>query len=336
MTTAQPTVCVVMAAMNAQDLIGRAVKSALIQRYVTEVIVVDDASTDATTDAARAADDGSGRLSVFTLPRNRGPASARNYALSVSNAEYFCVLDSDDYLMPGRVERLIAQGGDDWDMLADDIYIVPSELAQDPVDPEQFENQKPGWTVSLTEFVIRNISIPRRPRAELGFLKPIIRRAFLDQAGIRYEDDMRLGEDYALYLEALRAGARFKVVGGCGYVAVERSNSLSSTHNADDLARVESIDNWHIENPAGLTAEELTALKAHKHHTKCKYHYAQALEIKQGSGFWAGVARAFSAPETVPYMVGATWRARMDALREKLGVSARVPGKRQPRLLIGD
>ena len=45
------------------------------------VIVVDDASPDATADQARAGDDGSGRLKVMRLDVNGGPAAARNLAL---------------------------------------------------------------------------------------------------------------------------------------------------------------------------------------------------------------------------------------------------------------
>src|SRR5690606_5010054 len=76
------SVCVCIAAYNAEDTIARAVDSALRQSHVTEVIVVDDASMDGTVAIARQCDDGSGRLSVIVLERNGGPSGARNRALA--------------------------------------------------------------------------------------------------------------------------------------------------------------------------------------------------------------------------------------------------------------
>jgi succinoglycan biosynthesis protein ExoU len=121
-------VCVIIAAFNAQETIGRAVKSALLQDYIREVFVVDDSSQDDTANRARAQDDGSGRLSVVTLAGNRGPAAARNAALQRSRSAYVCTLDSNDYLMPQRISRLVtAAGASTWDMIADNILIVSAD-----------------------------------------------------------------------------------------------------------------------------------------------------------------------------------------------------------------
>src|SRR5262245_1201511 len=96
-------VAVIVAAHNAQGTIHQAVRSALEQEHVCEVIVVDDASRDGTAAEARLADDGSGRLAVIPLSENGGPSRARNIALVRSAAPYICVLDSDDYFLPGRI-----------------------------------------------------------------------------------------------------------------------------------------------------------------------------------------------------------------------------------------
>lgn len=72
MANANETVCVCIAAYNAAGTIARAVASALDQAEVGEIIVVDDASTDATAETARACDDGSGRLSVLSSIKTQG------------------------------------------------------------------------------------------------------------------------------------------------------------------------------------------------------------------------------------------------------------------------
>ena len=64
-------VCVIIAAKDAAATIQRSVRSALREPQVAEVVVVDDGSTDATAKKALAADDGTDRLRVLTLDRNR-------------------------------------------------------------------------------------------------------------------------------------------------------------------------------------------------------------------------------------------------------------------------
>src|SRR5262245_30863449 len=108
MTIGRHKVDVIIAAWNAQHTIRRAVRSALMQEQVAQVIVVDDASRDGTQVSARLADDGSGRLTIIALPQNVGPARARNIALDHSYSPYVCILDADDYFLPNRIDRLFA------------------------------------------------------------------------------------------------------------------------------------------------------------------------------------------------------------------------------------
>ena len=68
-------VSVIIAAFNGAATIGRAVRSALEQPETAEVLLVDDASSDGTGSVARAAAEGSDRLTVVVLPENRGPSA---------------------------------------------------------------------------------------------------------------------------------------------------------------------------------------------------------------------------------------------------------------------
>ena len=76
-------VSVITAAWNAQHTITRAIMSALSQSGVTvEVIVADDASTDATGAVVTSLDDT--RIRYLRLPMNGGPAAARNAAIKLA------------------------------------------------------------------------------------------------------------------------------------------------------------------------------------------------------------------------------------------------------------
>jgi succinoglycan biosynthesis protein ExoU len=90
-------ICVIIAARDAAATVGRAIRSALAEPEVAEVLLVDDGSRDRTADEALAADDGTGRLLVLSLDRNRGPAFARNHAIARSTAPLLSILDADDF-----------------------------------------------------------------------------------------------------------------------------------------------------------------------------------------------------------------------------------------------
>jgi succinoglycan biosynthesis protein ExoU len=306
------SVCVIVAAYNAQDMIGRAVTSALQQDYVREVIVVDDASQDETVSSARQHDDGSGRLSIIPSTENKGPSAARNAALARSISPYFCTLDADDYFLPRRISQLLAAAkSTSWDMIADDILIVPEAQQHRAFSVLGSEPPHPCNLLDLESFVNGNISRPRRPRAELGFLKPIIKRTFLQQHGLGYDERLRLGEDYALYARALIAGARFYLASACGYVAIEREASISSAHSGADLARLADFDTECLNSSLALSRTQRRALAAHRTATLRKYWHRAMLDLKRDRGMAAALAFLAKTPSSIPHIAEQTLRAKL-------------------------
>lgn len=308
MTAPDRDVCVIIAAYNGERTIGRALASALREPEVREVIVVDDASGDRTTARAMAADDGSGRLTILRHARNLGPSAARNYALRSSSAGLVAILDADDFIVPGRFARLLALP--DWDMIADNIAFLP-ESRMDGFgfgDLRHFPGT--GRVLDLAGFVEGNIPAPGIMRGELGFLKPVMRRTFLEQRGIAYDEGLRLGEDFILYCEALVAGARFRLTDACGYVAVERAHSLSGRHRTADLAALAAAHGRLIER-SGLPDGDRKVVERHLGHVRRKLHHRDFLDRKHS----LGLARALGAYAARP---GVLMRIAQDVARDKL------------------
>lgn len=228
---------VIITAKDAAQTIGLAVATALRQPEAGEVIVVDDGSSDATAAVAAKSDDGSGRLRIIRTETNRGPACARNLAIEASVSPFLCILDADDFMEDGRLSRLFEKGGRDWDLLADDmLFTSESKIGT------SFDRLLTGYSLpmvlDLEAFAAGNIPRKDRYRRELGFLKPVIRRSFLQSKAIRYDERLRLGEDFLLYSWCLLEGARFRVVDVCGYYALERPASLSGSHGTADVAEL--------------------------------------------------------------------------------------------------
>lgn len=300
MSQGHPDVGVIIPAHNAEATIARAVQSALTEPECCEVIVVVDGATDGTAAAARAADDGSGRLKVIELAQSGGPAAARNLALAEGRAPWVCPLDSDDFFLPGRLGRMRAETGY-CDFVADDLLRVIEDRPNCAPHPMIGERLKLPACLSFETFVRANISRPNLPRAELGFLKPLMRRSFLESHHLAYDPTLRLGEDFVLYATALALGAKFKILPPCGYVAVERSASISGSHGAAELRSLVAASRRMDE--LKLTPEEREALLEHRAHVSAKLALREFLDAKRVAGLGAAAAILARRPAAAPYIV---------------------------------
>jgi succinoglycan biosynthesis protein ExoU len=299
--TQQEKVCVIIAAKDAQETIGRAVRSALAEPEVAEVVVVDDGSNDRTMAAAAEVDDGSKRLDIIRFRVNRGPSAARNHAIAISRAPLISILDADDFFFPGRFRQLLACK--DWDFVADNIAFTETpDLTQQPA--------------RFAPFILGNISRRGAPRGELGFLKPVMRRAFLDAHDLRYREDMRLGEDYELYVRALVKGARYTVIESCGYGAVVRANSLSGQHGTKDLEALRDAERAILAS-GEVPAEAVGVMRRHCRQIGDRYALRHFLDSRREQGAGAALAYAFGNPTAMPAIAGGILCDKIDAARRR-------------------
>jgi GT2 family glycosyltransferase len=100
-------VTVLMAVRNGLPWVQEAIESVLAQTFRDfELLIVDDASTDGTADAAAAF--GDARIRVLANERNLGQVPSLNRGLREARGEYVGRLDADDVCLPERLERQVA------------------------------------------------------------------------------------------------------------------------------------------------------------------------------------------------------------------------------------
>jgi glycosyltransferase involved in cell wall biosynthesis len=101
-----PLVSVVIPARNAYGTLRRAIGSVRGQNYpLVEIIVVDDASSDATAAIAASIAD----VRLIRLDTRHGAARARNAGLAAARGSIVAFQDADDEWLPGKLRRQVAQ-----------------------------------------------------------------------------------------------------------------------------------------------------------------------------------------------------------------------------------
>lgn len=99
-----PKVSVIIPAYNAQLTIERTLDSVFNQTYsALEVIVVNDGSTDQTLNILENYGD---RINLISTV-NKGVSHARNLGLKHASGDYIQYLDSDDLLMPAKIQQQV-------------------------------------------------------------------------------------------------------------------------------------------------------------------------------------------------------------------------------------
>ncbi|WP_426751172.1 glycosyltransferase family 2 protein [Myxococcus sp. Y35] len=217
----KPSVSVIIPVHNVEQYIGAAIDSALAQTLPqVEVIVVDDCSTDRTVEVVRRYRDP--RVHVHLNTANQGPSQSRNTAIGLAQGAWVAVLDADDWWKPDRLERLLSLAeAQRADIVCDDLLLVNAAEAE-------------PWS---TLFTVRarslgriqqpfDVSAVKMATDDYGILKPLIRKAFLDATGIRYNPEARAGEDFELLLRCLLASARMVVSHEALYFYRARPGSL--------------------------------------------------------------------------------------------------------------
>lgn len=134
-----PQISILIPAFNAEAFIAQTLCSVLEQQTDSEVIVVDDSSTD---DTYKIAMSFAPKVKVFRAIR-KGAQAARNQALIEATGKYIKFLDADDVLLPGALANQVR--------LAEEL-------------PENYIVY--GQAVTMTEDGVLGDVIPHFPRSE--------------------------------------------------------------------------------------------------------------------------------------------------------------------------
>ena len=100
-------ISIIIPVYNAEKYIKRCLLSVQNQTYHNlEIIIINDGSQDQSVHICQEIAEEDSRISIYSQ-KNEGLSSARNYGLKLATGDYVYFLDSDDYIIPTCIERLL-------------------------------------------------------------------------------------------------------------------------------------------------------------------------------------------------------------------------------------
>jgi glycosyltransferase involved in cell wall biosynthesis len=176
---------------NADRWIGACIRSALAQNWPEkDVIVVDDGSSDESLNILHKF---GGAITVVQT-EHRGSNHARNEILNLANGEWIQYLDADDYLLPEKISRQLAEAGDkECDVIYSPVWIENATTG----------TRDTGWIDPDYDIYMQWMSwqMPQTGGC-------LWRRSAL--AGLQgWNEAMPCCQEHELYLRALKGGLRF-------------------------------------------------------------------------------------------------------------------------------
>jgi beta-1,6-glucosyltransferase len=223
---------VIIPAYNVSGIIRRAIRSAAAQTLPPlEILVIDDCSTDNTVEIVKALARDIPSIRLLSTPANGGPSAARNVGLREAKADWIALLDADDAWKPGRLERLseVARATSA-DFVADNL-VLWDIVADAPFKPTYYELPEPQKQIALLDMFCAEDDF-NLSKASFGLMKPILRRKFLADHKLEYDESINFSEDLVLYVEGLFNGAKIIMIDEAYYLySAPNGPSGSSPHS---------------------------------------------------------------------------------------------------------
>jgi len=107
-SNSNPLVSIIMPVRNSGLFLLEALQSIKNQTYTNwELIVVDDASTDETSNILKDFSKASKKIKIYGNKRKKGVSVSANIAISKARGEFVARMDSDDVMYPNRIEKQV-------------------------------------------------------------------------------------------------------------------------------------------------------------------------------------------------------------------------------------
>jgi succinoglycan biosynthesis protein ExoO len=313
----RPDVAIIMANYNGARFIGAAIESVRRQTLTSwELIIVDDASSDDSITVAEQSAGGDPRVKIVVQQINRGPAAARNRALDLVTARWIAIVDSDDLIPPQRLQSLLRRAHiTGAAIIADSLLEFSLKARPRPFLPAWLSAET-SW-ISLESFVRSNCLYSRLPA--LGYLKPMIRMDVIRELGLRYDESLRIGEDYHFLIRLMARGYRLLLEPASYYFYRKHDSSISYRLRESDIIALIAAEHRFTERDIPFAPPVQAALKRRRRTLQSLQAYDKVINAIKSGDLSTAAECALRHPHIWPMLIRPiTARLRRLAQRGKI------------------
>lgn len=238
-------ISIIVPVYNCIESLKYCVQSIQQQTYMNwKLVLVDDGSTDGAAGLCDQLAEMDSRIEVIHKP-NGGVSSARNAGIDAAIGEYITFCDSDDYLEPDYFAALLQTAESNPD--CGHIW-----CCFQTVTGYQKENAVPNYSAAeaVQRYTLQDYMTLHEMWLDAGPCNKLYRSDIIKSSGVRFPEDLSLGEDWLFNLAYIDASKndRIAVITKPLYNYVrENDESLDSKYRSDLL------DIYHRLNNACLT-----------------------------------------------------------------------------------
>ncbi len=224
-------ISVIVPVYNAEKFIKRCIDSILCQTYKSfELVLVNDGSKDRSLDIMQEYADNDSRIKIYSQ-ENKGVAAARNTGLLNSTGDYILYVDSDDWIEPDALERLLTAADCNTDIVfcsSDNAETPDSVKSETDIIYENWDNKR-----QILEFI-------KHKRMSGMLWNKLIKRCLTD--GIFFNEKTGYGEDAEFLWQVLKRSQKMILTNEILYHHVLEDTSIS--HLSYSEKKFSAIPMW--------------------------------------------------------------------------------------------
>jgi glycosyltransferase involved in cell wall biosynthesis len=240
-------ISVIIAAFNAAATIDRCISSIDVAKksHEIELIVIDDGSKDETARLLHRWESDRAWITV-KYQRNSGVADARNTGLDIATGNYIVFIDADDSIDDWYFDFVVEQAVDR------DIEMLAFGHKRIMLDGSVIERHNIAAEYSRQDIEMLQLRVTENRNIYWYVATKVYSKSLI--ADLRFDCDVKLGEDGIFNIECLDKASHLSVVPDCPYNYYENATSMTSLQykpgllesiEADYKARVR-IHDWSI------------------------------------------------------------------------------------------
>ena len=213
-----PKVSIVMPVYNGEKYLEKTVGFLLQSKFRDfEFIMIDDGSSDNSYKKMLELAEIDSRIKVYKNDKNMGIVKTRNKGMSLAKGQYIAPMDQDDWSLPERLGESVKYLDENPEIAVVDVGTILMDAYFKGIKVERYGAI--SYLLKTLEFERNNYTqdeIDENVKFSLLFSLAVptqsgamMRRSFLEENNIKYREGILYSDDYYLYADMVKKGAKF-------------------------------------------------------------------------------------------------------------------------------